>query len=59
MDNTVRIAVEGPTDAAVLKRLLLDAGFEPGPEYISWGKAIWIGGCLATTAPRSSHAGWF
>ena len=39
MDNTVQIAVEGPTDAAVLKRLLVEVGLEPGPEYVSGGKA--------------------
>jgi hypothetical protein len=38
-DVPVTLAVEGVTDAVVLKRVLQDMGLQPGPEYISGGKA--------------------
>src|SRR5205809_143115 len=34
----ITLAVEGTTDAAVAKRLLDEAGLEPGPEYVKGGK---------------------
>lgn len=32
MSTQVTLVVEGPTDAAVLRRLVAEAGFERGPE---------------------------
>lgn len=39
MGRFVTIAVEGTTDAAVAKRLLVEAGHQCGPEYVRRGKA--------------------
>lgn len=39
MGQSVTIAVEGATDAAVAKRLLAEAGYQCGAEYIRRGKA--------------------
>jgi hypothetical protein len=36
----VTLAVEGPTDAVAVKRLLDEAGIEPGPEYVKSGKNL-------------------
>lgn len=38
MAGPVTLAVEGITDVAVVKRLLLEAGLEAGPEYVKTGK---------------------
>ncbi len=38
MSDLVTIVVEGTTDAAVAKRLLTEAGFRLGPEYVKQGK---------------------
>lgn len=35
----ITLAVEGATDVAVAKRLLLEVGLQPGPEYVKSGKA--------------------
>jgi hypothetical protein len=36
----ITLAVEGPTDAVVAKRLLQEVGLEPGPEYVKHGKQV-------------------
>jgi len=38
MTESVTLAVEGTIDAAAAKRLLGEAGLQPGPEYIKHGK---------------------
>jgi hypothetical protein len=38
VNEWVRIATEGTTDAAVARRLLRDAGLQPGVEYVKNGK---------------------
>lgn len=35
MDQPLTLVVEGATDAAVLKRLIVDVGLRVGPEYIT------------------------
>jgi len=38
MSDPITLAVEGTTDAAVARRLLDEAGLQPGPEYVRRGK---------------------
>jgi hypothetical protein len=39
MHDPVTLVGEGPTDTAVARRLLNEAGFESGPEYVTGGKS--------------------
>jgi hypothetical protein len=38
LSRVITLAVEGATDVAVAKRLLLEVGLQPGPEYVKSGK---------------------